>query len=381
MTERNEHHTFKADEIPCQEISDPAVLSKTPLVSVKMITYNHEPFIAQAIEGVLMQKTDFPIELIIGEDCSTDRTREIVVDYQKKHPDIIRVIISDKNVGMHKNGQRSEKVCRGKYIAYCEGDDYWIEPLKLQKQVDFLEANPDYGMVHSDVDTLDIATGQRIRNCRQSLNVACGDDDPDLSWWILSGTYPIWTCTVCARKVLLDDVYAADPAVFQKNRFQMGDLPLWFELSRLARVHYIDESLATYCILAESASRSRDIQRKLRFFLSGRDVRLYYIDKYSCPPGMREKILEARNRTLLNIAYEARDFQVANDATIELRKLRVELTFYERMQLFGSHPFGGVLFRPLILSKRLLMKIGHRLRRLLCCGRTRAVSALCKRDH
>jgi Glycosyltransferases involved in cell wall biogenesis len=102
-----------------------------PLVSVCCITYNHEPYIAQAIEGMLMQKTDLPIELIIGEDCSTNRTRELVVDYQKKHPDIIRESTSEKNVGMHKNGQRMGKACRGEYIALCEGDDYWIELLKL----------------------------------------------------------------------------------------------------------------------------------------------------------------------------------------------------------------------------------------------------------
>ena len=84
-----------------------------PLVSVKMITYNHAPFIAQAIEGVLQQKTNFPFELIIGEDCSTDGTREIVFEYQKKYPDIIRVITSDKNVGAKKNGIRTMKAVSG----------------------------------------------------------------------------------------------------------------------------------------------------------------------------------------------------------------------------------------------------------------------------
>ena len=82
MIERNEHHSFKADEIPCREISDPFVLSKNPLVSVKMITYNHEPYIAQAIEGVVTQETGYPFEMIIGKDCLNDRTRKIVLEYQ-----------------------------------------------------------------------------------------------------------------------------------------------------------------------------------------------------------------------------------------------------------------------------------------------------------
>lgn len=126
----------------------------TPLVSVKMITYNHGPYIADAIEGVLMQKTDFRIELVIGEDCSTDDTRQIVLNRQSEHPDVVRVVTSDRNVGMHKNGDRVLRACRGKYIAVCEGDDYWTDANKLQKQIDFLEARPEYSMCCHDVEVI-----------------------------------------------------------------------------------------------------------------------------------------------------------------------------------------------------------------------------------
>src|SRR3990167_48992 len=120
-----------------------------PLVSVKMITYNHAPFIVQAIDGVLQQKTHFIFELVIGEDCSTDGTHEIVLEYQKRYPNIIRVVTSDKNVGMKKNSYRAMKACQGKYIAYCEGDDYWHHPFKLQKQVDYLESHSECGLVYA----------------------------------------------------------------------------------------------------------------------------------------------------------------------------------------------------------------------------------------
>lgn len=114
-----------------------------PLVSVCMITYNHENFIKNAIEGILMQKTSFPIELIIGEDCSTDNTRKIVEDYEGKYPNLIFAQYSEKNLGMMNNFFNVLQAARGKYIALCEGDDYWTDPLKLQKQVDFMEENPD----------------------------------------------------------------------------------------------------------------------------------------------------------------------------------------------------------------------------------------------
>lgn len=117
-----------------------------PLVSVVTITYNHERYIAKCIEGVLMQRVAFPMEFIIGEDCSTDGTRAICEEYARKYPELIKLITSDSNIGYNPNELRAMKAARGKYIAYCEGDDFWTDPLKLQKQVDFMESHPDYSV-------------------------------------------------------------------------------------------------------------------------------------------------------------------------------------------------------------------------------------------
>jgi len=118
-------------------------MNKCLLVSVKTMTYNQESYIAQAIEGVPMQKTDFPIAPVIGEDCTTDGTRGIVMEYQKKQPEIIRVITSEHNVGMMGNGLRTDKACREGYVAYCEGDERSGNPLKIVTQVGFMGAKPD----------------------------------------------------------------------------------------------------------------------------------------------------------------------------------------------------------------------------------------------
>lgn len=120
--------------------------SENIMVSVVMPTYNHEKYIRQAIEGVLMQETDFLFELIIVEDCSVDNTRKIALEYADKHPKILNVLASEENLGITDNYLRSMGVIAGKYIALCEGDDYWTDPLKLQKQVDFMETNPDCSM-------------------------------------------------------------------------------------------------------------------------------------------------------------------------------------------------------------------------------------------
>lgn len=117
-----------------------------PLLSIVTITYNHEPYIRKCIEGVLMQQVNFPIEFILAEDCSTDGTLAICKEYATKYPNLIQLITSENNVGAIANERRAMKAAKGRYIAFCEGDDYWTDPLKLQKQVDFLEEHLDYSV-------------------------------------------------------------------------------------------------------------------------------------------------------------------------------------------------------------------------------------------
>lgn len=126
---------------------------KRPKVSVLMITYNHEKYIEQAVRSVMMQETDFDYELVIGEDCSTDSTREIVLQLKEEFPDKIKLLLHEKNVGMIPNMVATYNACTGEYIALCEGDDYWTHPKKLQLQVDFLENSPEFVMCFHPVWT------------------------------------------------------------------------------------------------------------------------------------------------------------------------------------------------------------------------------------
>ena len=119
--------------------------TKDPLVSICCITYNHENYIRDAIEGFLMQKADFPFEIVIHDDASTDATADIIREYERKHPDIIKPIYQTEN--QYSKGGRATlltfKAAKGKYLALCEGDDYWIDPLKLQKQITGMEKYPE----------------------------------------------------------------------------------------------------------------------------------------------------------------------------------------------------------------------------------------------
>jgi glycosyltransferase involved in cell wall biosynthesis len=141
--------------IPAIETSDMGLIPSDPLVSVIMITYNHEAYIEQAIEGILAQRCDFPIEVIIGEDKSQDRTLEICLAYQKKYPELIRIVTWHENVGSNANLLRVWGRARGKYVAACEGDDYWTDPDKLAKQVALMEQYPDTTLSGARVRVLD----------------------------------------------------------------------------------------------------------------------------------------------------------------------------------------------------------------------------------
>ncbi len=125
-----------------------------PLVSIVSISYNHEKFIRQTLDGFVMQKTNFPFEVIIADDASTDGTQAIIREYAEKYPDIIKPVLREKNTGSGCNFLDACKKINAKYVATCEGDDYFTDPCKLQKQVDFLEANPGFSVCFHPVKVI-----------------------------------------------------------------------------------------------------------------------------------------------------------------------------------------------------------------------------------
>lgn len=268
---------------------------ENPVVSVCMITYNHEKFISEAIEGVLMQKTDFPIELIIGEDCSTDNTRKIVKEYEKKYPEIIVAQYPQTNLGMIKNFASVLQSARGKYIALCEGDDYWTDPFKLQKQVDFLELNHDYGLVHTNSLT---KYQDRVITTHDNAKIKDGLIFRDL----ITHNFYISTLTVCVRKELLINwIKSLEEIIFIRN-WKMIDYPLWLEGSFNTKFKYINETTACYRVLSESASHSRNKYKRYIFFQSVYDIKFYFIKNKGLDSKSIEQIKKDYYVGLLNFS-------------------------------------------------------------------------------
>jgi glycosyltransferase involved in cell wall biosynthesis len=281
-----------------------------PLVSICCITYNHEPYIEDALEGFLIQETDFPFEILIHDDASTDRTAEIIQNWEANYPSLIKPIYQNENQyskGKNPNIFFNYARAKGKYIAFCEGDDYWIDKLKLQKQIDFLNANPDYALIHTDYNEEYVKTNKRKRmNIYKQRHL---DNKVELTFDDLLIDNLIDTPTVCVRRTALQDAIRSLSS--NTTTFLMGDYPLWLEISRNNRIYRFNEPTATYRILAESASHSNDIRKRFHFIASSYDIKYFFLSKYGCSSKIINIVNSNYSQFLIRYAFLLNNKQLA----------------------------------------------------------------------
>lgn len=240
------------------------------MLSVIMTTYNHERYIAQAIESVLRQQTDFRIEIVIGEDCSTDRTRAIAEDYATQYPDAIRIITSAENVGWRKNYCRTIAAARGRYIAMLDGDDYFTHRKKLQMQVELLEANPEIGMCYTRSERIDDKGNTTIYPEGECLT----------TFEAMLRRNPAENCTTVARKSLVEQYYnEIHPE--EHPEWRTDDLPMWLWFAAKSKYVGIDCPMAVHRVLQKSVSHNPDYRKKIEFVDSLYDISLYYDEHYN----------------------------------------------------------------------------------------------------
>lgn len=241
-----------------------------PLLAIKCITYNHEAYIRDAIEGFISQKTNFQFVAIIHDDASTDGTADIILEYATKYPNIIFPIFEKENQYSKRDGSLREimnaacDITNATYIAICEGDDYWTDPLKLQKQVDFLESNPEYGM--------STTLARRFYEEQQIFRNMNISDKLD-STTLLKGNI-IYTVTVVIRASILSDYYKSN-IINQINNAKMGDYPIWLYVAYKSKIHLLSDYTSTYRILSESSSHG-DFEKWLLFMNSATSIKMFY---------------------------------------------------------------------------------------------------------
>lgn len=208
------------------------------LVSINCITYNHEKYIADAIESFLMQTTNFNIEILIHDDASTDSTAEIIREYEVKYPDLIKPIYQKEN--QYSKGNSVNRInikrAKGKYIALCEGDDYWLDPYKLQKQVDYMEKHPECSLCVHGGEVVTAAEKKTISYNRANK----GNKDFRVEEVIEGGGALFITNSMLFPLRF----YSERPKFFEIS--PVGDYPLAINLSLLGTVHYMDEIMSAY---------------------------------------------------------------------------------------------------------------------------------------
>lgn len=216
-------------------------MAQTPLVTVVITTYNQKDTIARAIDSVLAQKTDFPFEIYISEDCGQDSTREILLRYAARNPEIIRLNLRSKNVGISRNWYEALLAARGKYVCTLEGDDWWLSNEKLQKQVDFLESHPDCVAVSHTIQLTD-NVGNTF-GCLPNSPLVVGKY-ATVENFLAGITY---SCTACLVRNFFDAHDERMRAYVTANR-SIADFALCMLYLDRGRVFVMDEALSAYRI-------------------------------------------------------------------------------------------------------------------------------------
>lgn len=226
------------------------------MVSVVIVTYNQEQFIRQTLESVFAQQTEYSFEVIVGEDCSSDRTNEICQEFAQKYPNML-LLSRNPNMGIVPNWVDCVNHASGKYFMQLDGDDYWNNPNKIQMQVDYMESHPDCVFCHTDKDEISYKTG-RIKHKLNEINGICPPEGR-IQKNILAGTAHIASNSCCYRKAIYDQ------HVPWKKFVELGllgaDYPTWIIMSAYGDVHYIPESTYTYRVGQESVTRQSNYEK------------------------------------------------------------------------------------------------------------------------
>ena len=262
--------------------------SSTPLVSVCVTTFNHEKWLGEALDAILSQVCNFGVEIILGEDCSSDNTLAICRDYAERYPNTIRLITSTENVGWRKNYRRCVEAAQGKYIAFCDGDDYWCDRNRLAEQVALLEQNTNIGLCYTLAERRD----------DKGTLVGCfptGKGHTSLD--TLLHDWCVENCTTLARRDLVVAYYATEKPE-NRNEWRTEDLPMWLFVAAHSEVAYINRATAVHRVFPDSVSHSTSLAKRLAFCDSSSNIKLWFDERYNRSRQRRHLLRERANTAL-----------------------------------------------------------------------------------
>lgn len=238
-----------------KEINTERPYGEELMVSIRCLVYNHEPYLRECLDGFVMQKTNFRFEAVVHDDCSTDNSAAIIREYAEKYPDIIKPIYETENQyskGDGSLGRIMNAACVGKYIAMCEGDDYWIDPNKLQKQVDFLESHTDYSMCF---------TNAQVRN-DDNLTYSFNEGAVEEKEYKSNDIFGHWIVPT-ASAVFKREILHIKPKN-TKYTTMYGDIELWLNCANYGKVRGMSDYTSVYRIQPGSVTQNVKREASLR---------------------------------------------------------------------------------------------------------------------
>lgn len=283
--------------------SNTAGIAQTPYVSVVITNYNREKYIGQAIDSILAQQCTFPFEIIIGDDGSTDHSRDILRTYQEKFPGIIVLDLHPTCMGLGANWASACKRARGRYIAFCDDDDYWCEPSHMQSLAAYLDAHDSCGLVYANRWILDVAT-----NTRKLANARIPDRENQLDYLLHRG-YPVLFSATMIRRSLMDKYIDLD--AFIRLRFPIQDFPAAVLLAPHCSFHYVEQPTVVYRSYPGSMSKPNDYQTVIRKYTQMKAMNRYLYQQLGLHYDPREDD-RYRYAVLLRLAYDKADYPSAH---------------------------------------------------------------------
>ena len=285
-----------------------------PLVSIVTPSYNRANTVCQTIDSILAQQCDFPFEIIIGDDCSTDNAREVLLSYQQKYPEIIRLIFHKQNIGLAANWATCVKACKGKYICNCDNDDYWHNPEKLKIQFEYMEANPNENVLITNHRNHHRDTGVITEE------VAWIDRSIPLQQAFFTGKQRFCNATIMYRTDFLKSHINLDDYI--NNQFTLQDWNTWIILSAYTDFHILPVSTATFGIETESITRPKTYESIITRFTKEKECYKYVCNLFPDDLPFDERGYDTYVcGILLNLAYKKRDYSSASQYSTYLTAL------------------------------------------------------------
>ncbi len=318
--------------------------NQKPLVSVHLLTYNHAKFIAQSIESVVNQRTNFPFEIVIGDDHSTDGTSQIVDQYAAQYPDLIKVVRGKTNGGPQPNSIRILENSQGKYMAALEGDDYWIDPLKLQKQADFMEKNPDFAICFTNTRV------EFFENNEEPYLLNSNIEKDVFELKDLIAETEVWFMGTATLFYTMSSIFPVQPW-FHKTK--SGDIPMIMLAARHGKIKYLPDVTAAY--RRHSAGASNTDHKDDAKFLENRIMMYTNLDKDT---GF--KFHDKFKRNLGGWYYLLLNSKQYRG--LYFKKLRIAAKYISLM--YPNIPHLKLIFRDHIIPE-LLMDVTRKIRRAL----------------